>query len=196
MKLTPLVQKAIDASARLHRGKSRKNDKTLPYVSHPFSVACILSEYTSKPETIAGGLLHDVLEEDVKGYRYENLVRDFGQEVANLVKAVSEDKDPGVEIDKRITWMDRKKGYLDNLPKHGPEALLICAADKIHNLRSTTDWYHETGEKVWEKFNATLKDQIWYHQSILRIVKVGLRGNTIVGVLQKEIDEFIRVSAK
>ena len=50
MKLTPLIQKAIDTAARLHRHQSRKNDKDLPYVSHPFSVALILSEYTIKPE--------------------------------------------------------------------------------------------------------------------------------------------------
>ncbi len=195
MKLTTLIQKAIDTAARLHRKQSRKNDKKLPYVSHPFSVALILSEYTTKPEIIAAGLLHDVLE-DVKGYSYDDLLKDFGSEVAGLVKAVSEDKDPASEIDKRITWMDRKKDYLENLPKYGPEALLICAADKIHNLRSTTDWYHETGEKTWEKFNASLKNQIWYHQSVLRIVKTGLRGNMIVGALEKEIEEFIRVSAK
>jgi len=195
MKLTPLIQKAIDTSARLHRKKSRKNDKALPYVSHCFSVACIVSEYTSKPEIIAAALLHDTLE-DVKEYRFDDLAREFGLEVANLVKAVSEDKDPGVEIDKRITWMDRKKGYLKNLEKHGPEAQLICAADKIHNLRSATEWYKETGERVWEKFNASLKNQIWYHQSVLRIVKVGLRGNMIVGVLEREVQEFIRISAR
>lgn len=195
MKLTPLIQKAIDTAARLHRHQSRKNDKDLPYVSHPFSVALILGEYTTKPEIIAAGLLHDVLE-DVKGYSYDDLLKDFGPEVASLVKAVSEDKDPTSEIDKRITWMDRKKGYLENLAKHGPEALLICAADKIHNLRSTTEWYYETGEKTWERFNASLQNQIWYHQSVLRIVKIGLRGNMIVGALEKEIEEFIRVSAK
>lgn len=195
MKLTPLIQKAIDAAARLHRKQSRKNDKTLPYVCHPFSVACLVSEYTSKPEVIAAALLHDV-PEDVVGYTHDDLLKDFGPEVASLVKAVSEDKDPASEIDKRITWMDRKKGYLENLAKHGPEALLICAADKIHNLRSTTEWFYETGEKTWEKFNASLQNQIWYHQSVLRIVKIGLRGNMIVGVLEKEIEEFIRVSAK
>ncbi|HRY36271.1 MAG TPA: HD domain-containing protein [Candidatus Magasanikbacteria bacterium] len=195
MNFTPLVQKAIDMSARLHNGQNRKNDETLPYVSHCFSVACILSQYTGKPEVIAAGLLHDVLE-DVKGYTYYDLLRDFGPEVANLVKAVSEDKDPNAKTDKRASWMKRKKGYLENLQKHGSGAMLICAADKINNLRSVTAWYLETGEKTWEKFNSSVKNQIWYYQEVLRILKIGLRGNTIISSLEKEIERFLDVLLK
>jgi (p)ppGpp synthase/HD superfamily hydrolase len=48
-------------------------------------------------------LLHDVLE-DVPGYYYEDLKKDFGAAVADIVRDLSEDKDPNVESD------DKKPG--------------------------------------------------------------------------------------
>jgi len=46
MKLTQKIQQAINLASRLHLGQVRKGDSGLPYISHPFSVAWILSNYT------------------------------------------------------------------------------------------------------------------------------------------------------
>jgi (p)ppGpp synthase/HD superfamily hydrolase len=43
MKLTKKIQKAINLASRLHSGQVRKGDDNLPYISHPYSVAWILS---------------------------------------------------------------------------------------------------------------------------------------------------------
>jgi (p)ppGpp synthase/HD superfamily hydrolase len=91
MKLTPKIQQAINLVSRLHAGQVRKGDDNLPYISHPNSVAWILSNYTNDEDIIVSGLLHDVLE-DVKGYYYDDMVRDFGEKIAQIVKGVSEDK--------------------------------------------------------------------------------------------------------
>jgi (p)ppGpp synthase/HD superfamily hydrolase len=53
-------------ACRLHLNQVRKADEGLPYISHPFSVAWILSSYTDDEDTIKAGLLHDILE-DVPG---------------------------------------------------------------------------------------------------------------------------------
>ena len=133
MKLSSNIQKAINLASRLHFGQVRKGDLNLPFISHPFAVAWILSNYTDDEDVVIAGLLHDSLE-DVPDYYFQDLVRDCGEKVARLVKGVSEDKNPNIEEDGASTWLERKQKYLNTLEEDSDEALLICAADKIHNL--------------------------------------------------------------
>ena len=55
MKLTAKIQKAIDLASMLHIGQVRKGNDDLPYISHPFSVAWILSEYTDDEDVVVAG---------------------------------------------------------------------------------------------------------------------------------------------
>jgi (p)ppGpp synthase/HD superfamily hydrolase len=170
MKLTKKIQKAINFCCRLHDGQVRKGDDGLPYASHPFSVAWILAEYTDDEDIIAAGLLHDVLE-DVPGYRYEDMVRDFGERVAGIVKEVTEDKDPNVVSDDKATWEARKIKYLENLKNDSAEALMVCTADKIHNLRTMRAAYAEMGGKLWERFNAPAERKLWFYREIVKVLE-------------------------
>jgi len=170
MKLTPKIQQAINLASRLHSGQTRKGDSGLPYISHPFSVAWILSNYTDDEDVIVGALLHDVLE-DVKGYYYDDLVRDFNERVAQIVKGVSEDKDPNIESDGQATWETRKLKYLAGLENDSDESLLVCCADKIHNLQSMIDAYKEKGEELWTYFNSPKDKKLWIYQEILKFMK-------------------------
>lgn len=170
MKLTHRIQQAINLASRLHSGQVRKGDVDLPYISHPFSVAWILSNYTDDEDVIISGLLHDILE-DVKGYYYEDLKRDFGVKVAEIVKGVSEDKDPNVESDEKATWEDRKTKYLARLDNDSNESLMVCAADKIHNLQSMIDAYQGKGEALWDSFNSPKEKKLWLYQEITKTLK-------------------------
>lgn len=183
MKLTQKIQQAINLTSRLHLGQVRKGDSGLPYISHPFSVAWILSNYTEDEDVIIGGLLHDVLE-DVKGYYYDDMVRDFGERVAQIVKGVSEDKDPNVESDERATWEERKSKYLAGLEHDSEESLMVCAADKIHNLQSMINAYKKKGEALWENFNSPKEKKLWLYQEILKFMK-GRLNNPIVNELEE-----------
>lgn len=186
MKLTPKIQKAINYASRLHIGQTRTGDEgALPYVSHCFSVAWILNEYTEDEDIIVAGLLHDILE-DVPGYGYDKMVEDFGSRAAKIVKGVSEDKDPNVQTDEKADWLERKQKYLDNLEKDDYEALMVCVADKIHNLQSMRDVYSVQGEKLWENFNAPSDKKIWFYEEVYRIIKAKLK-NEIVGELEKQL---------
>ena len=183
MKLTQKIQKAINLASRLHLGQVRKGDSGLPYISHPFSVAWILSNYTEDEDVIIGGLLHDVLE-DVKDYYYEDLVRDFGERVAQIVKGVSEDKDPNVDSDDKATWEERKMKYLANLKNDNDESLMVCCADKIHNLQSMINAYQEKGESLWDNFNSPKEKKLWLYEEILKFMK-GRLDNPIVAELEE-----------
>lgn len=184
MKLTPKIQKAINYASRLHAKQIRKGDKDLPYVSHCFTTAWILNEYTRDEDIIVAGLLHDVLE-DVPGYGYEKLKKDFGQRVAKIVKGVSEDKDPNKKEDEK-PWIERKQDYLDHLKKDSKESMMVSTADKIHNLQSMRDAYREQGEKLWKNFNSPADKKLWFYEEVYKIVKGKLR-NKIVEELNKQI---------
>ena len=169
MKLTPNIQQAINFVAEKHLGQKRKGTP-YPYVVHPFSVAVILSGYTDDENIIVAGLLHDILE-DVPEYKYHHMAHDFGIKVARIVMELSEDGDPETEIEKRESWLKRKNDYLYNLEHNSQEALFICAADKIHNLRSMIDDYQKIGDDLWERFNAPKEHKLWYYKQVLHILE-------------------------
>ena len=188
MKLTPKVQKAINKAADLHRGQIRKGDG-LPYIVHPFSVAWILSSYTNDEDIIAAGLLHDVLE-DVEGYEYEDLKRDFGEKIANIVREVSE---KGENLGSK-NWEERKQKYLSHLENASFEALMICAADKIHNLVSLIGAYNKQGRKVFENFNAPIEKKMEFYGKVLEILQRKLDNKIVerfASVYKEARDMFI-----
>ncbi len=190
MKLTDKIQKALNLAANKHNSQMRKSSGH-PYIVHPFSVVIILSEYTVDEDILTASLLHDLLE-DVEGYEYEDLEREFGKRVADIVQGVSEDADFNNGETDEETWQERKDSYLVNLENDSQESLLVCAGDKIHNLKSMMTIYEEMGDRMWEDFNAPVEKQIWYYEAILRILKEKLR-NEIVGELEQEVDKFKRL---
>ena len=80
-----LIERAYRLAFDAHEGQLRKSGE--PYIIHPLSVAIILAELEMDKETIAAGLLHDVVEDTI--YTYEEIKEQFGDEVALLVDGVT-----------------------------------------------------------------------------------------------------------
>lgn len=171
MELTPKIQKVINEATVLHRTQKRKG-LDLPYVVHLFSVAIILSNYTDDEDVIVAGLLHDAIE-DVAGYTQDDLEKSFGAKVAKIVKEVTEEK--YISGNKKATWRERKLGYLENLKHDSNEAMLVCAADKIHNLGSMVEGLKSQGEAYLESFNSSGGDKIWFYEEVFKILKERLK---------------------
>ena len=190
MKLTPKIQYAINRSADLHNGQMRKVAK-IPFFTHPFSVAIILSDYTKDEDIIVAGLLHDVLE-DVPRYTYAHMKKEFGERIANIVRGVTEEKSPRTKKTAKQTWMERKATYLQKLKKDSHDAMMISAADKIHNLRSMIDEYKKSGEKMWPKFNAPEEKKLWFYGEVLSVLEERLK-SPIVKELAKTYEEAERL---
>lgn len=188
MRLTSKIQRAIDLVSKLHLGQMRKSDPELPYISHLFSVAWILSSYTQDEDVIVAGLLHDVLE-DVKGYYYSDLVKDFGPRVADIVKEVSEDNDPNDESGRKMPWKECKEKYIEGLKKDGQEALMVSAADKIHNLQTMTYHYKNRGEDLWNSFSAPKEEQLWFYEEVFKVLESRLE-NEIMNQYREELNNF------
>ena len=181
MKLSPKIQKAINTACSLHLGQERKVDG-LPFIVHPFSVSLILLNYTNSEEIIIAGLLHDVLE-DAKIYSFHDLIKDFGDNIAKIVREVSEDKDSHIQEDKKATWKARKTKYITNLKNAGQGALMVSCADKIHNLTALMDAYSREKEMVWSKFNAPKEEILWNYREVINVLREKLNND-----IMKELD--------
>ena len=182
MRLTSKIQKAIAKSAVLHIHQKRQECNS-PFILHPYSVAFILADYTDNEDIIVAGLLHDVLE-DIPGYTVDDMKGDFGDKITQIVKEVSEDSYLDNNFDKKTLWQMRKKGYLENLRNNSFESLMVCAADKIHNLNSIIGAYKEYGREVFDMFNASIDMRMWFHKEVLDILKQRLN-HKIVDELEK-----------
>lgn len=94
--------------------------------------------------------------------------------------------------EKRKLWKKRKQAYVDHLNKAPFEALMVCAADKIHNLHTIVEKYKTEGESMWEIFNAPepqRENVVWYYEQVLEQLKE-LLDNPIVDRLQETVDEM------
>jgi (p)ppGpp synthase/HD superfamily hydrolase len=163
------VNLALKVASKAHRDQVRKGTD-IPYISHPVAVAMIIGEYTTDEDVIVAGILHDVLE-DVRPsiYSEADMRGDFGDNITDIVKDVSEDKIAG-EPEK--PWIERKKGYLahlDNLANVEP--IIVSTADKIHNLTDILEEYKKAGDGIWQKFNASKDDELWFYSEFLKIIE-------------------------
>jgi (p)ppGpp synthase/HD superfamily hydrolase len=122
---SPLTRDALAFAADRHAGQTR-DGRGEPFVTHPVEVACLLHEAGYSDEVIAAGVLHDVLEDtDVER---EELTSRFGERVAGLVAAVSDD--PSIE-----NGAERKAALRRQVAASGTEAGVIFAADKVSKAR-------------------------------------------------------------
>ena len=56
-----MIEKAYQLADNAHKDQKRKSGE--PYIIHPLCVAIILADLEMDKETIAAGLLHDVVED-------------------------------------------------------------------------------------------------------------------------------------
>ena len=126
-----LVEKAYHFAEKAHAGQKRKSGE--PYFIHPCFVASILTELMIDPPTIAAGLLHDTVE-DCDGIELEDIRREFGNEVAELVD--------GVTKLNKLDFANREEAQAESLRKmilamsRDIRVVLIKLADRLHNMRT------------------------------------------------------------
>lgn len=96
------VERAYKVAYKAHEKQKRVWE---PYIIHPICVAIILAELELDKETIMAGLLHDVVEDTET--THEDIVRDFGEEVAQLVDGVTKLGQLSYSKDKRLKFRRR-----------------------------------------------------------------------------------------
>lgn len=194
MPFTHHIQHAIDVAARCHAQHMRIG-LGLPYIVHPYSVALIAAEYDSSEDTFCAALLHDVIE-DALGYTEQSMRNDFGDTVTDLVTALTEAKSGSDSIETlRHNWEWRKKQYLDGLTKAPHKALIICAADSIHNLQSLMELKRLYGDTFATSFGASMEKKMWFYGQVVEKLKKLLK-SPIVERLEKVFKEAVVTLSK
>lgn len=124
--LTMLV-KCVNFAAVKHKDQRRKDPAETPYINHPIGVANILVQEGNihDPAVILAALLHDTVEDT--DATFDLLEAEFGKEVCDIVKEVTDDKS--------LPKAERKRLQIENAPKKSYKAKLVTLADKLYNLR-------------------------------------------------------------
>ena len=141
-----LIDKAYRVAEEKHRGQTRRSGE--PYITHPLAVAQILAELGLAPRAIAAALLHDTVEDT--GYALDELMDEFGDEVALLVDGVTKldkvkygESAQAETVRKMIVAMSKDV-----------RVLVIKLADRLHNART---WGFVPPEKAKKKATETLE---------------------------------------
>jgi (p)ppGpp synthase/HD superfamily hydrolase len=149
---------------------------------------CILARIGAADHILAAAVLHDYLEDVPDPNGAETIRETVGDEVLELVRAVTENKRP--DIDDSESWDVRKNeqiAWVETMPR---DAVLIKAADMLHNLHSLlTDLKAaEEQREVWQRLNAGPERQLWYFESVLAAVRDRLGDHRLVGELRSAVD--------
>ncbi|MBR3675323.1 MAG: bifunctional (p)ppGpp synthetase/guanosine-3',5'-bis(diphosphate) 3'-pyrophosphohydrolase, partial [Bacilli bacterium] len=127
-----MIEKAYLFAANKHKGVFRKSGE--PYIQHPIEVAYILASLQGGPETIAAGLLHDVVEDT--DATIQDIEREFTPDVALIVDSLT--KIQRMKLSHRTEQdfeaEDHRKIFL-GMAKD-VRVIIVKLADRLHNLRT------------------------------------------------------------
>lgn len=125
-----LIERAWKLAESAHAGQVRESGE--PFINHPLAVAEILTELEQDLETVAAGILHDVVEDTE--VTLEDIEREFGSQIALLVD--------GVTKLMRLRFQSKAQQQVENLRKMFMamatdfRVIIIKFADRLHNMRT------------------------------------------------------------
>ena len=145
-----LIEKAYNQAAEAHHGQLRKSGE--PYIIHPLCVAIILADLEMDKETIAAGLLHDVVEDTI--WTKEEIQESFGADVALLVDGVTKLTALQLSTDNTNKTQEQIDMQAQNLRKmflamaKDIRVILIKLADRLHNMRTLAHMPPEKQQRI------------------------------------------------
>lgn len=143
-----LIEKAYHVAYEAHKDQVRKSGE--PYIIHPLYVSIILADLEMDKETIAAGLLHDVVEDTI--LTEEQIKAQFGEDVALLVDGVT--KLQQLQFTGDGETPDRLEMQAENLRKmflamaKDIRVILIKLADRLHNMRTLKYQKPESQQRI------------------------------------------------
>lgn len=182
-RLSARFDQAFAYASLLHASQTRKGSRT-PYIAHLMGVAALVLEDGGSEDEAIAGLLHDSVEDHPReGHTEEEIRLLFGERVLRIVlgctDAFEHPKPP---------WKKRKLDYLKHLSAAPTDVRRVSAADKLHNARAVLHDYRHQGERLWRRFNAGKKDQLWYYRSLVEVLKKNRRRP---GPLVRELERVV-----
>ena len=143
-----MIEKAYQVAKAAHKDQIRKSGE--PYIIHPLCVGIILADLELDKESIAAGLLHDVVEDTPM--TTEDVAAEFGDEVALLVDGVTKLGQLSYSADKVDEQAENLRKMFLAMAKD-IRVILIKLADRLHNMRTLK---YMRPEKQKEKARETM----------------------------------------
>lgn len=143
-----IIKKAYTFAKKAHGDQKRKSGEA--YIIHPLHTALILADLELDKESIMAGLLHDVMEDT--SVTREIMVREFGEEVTDLVDGVTKLTKLDYDVDKVEEQAENLRKMFLAMAKD-IRVILIKLADRLHNMRTLM---YMTPEKQKEKSRETM----------------------------------------
>ena len=164
---TDLLDRAIIFAVRAHHNTERRG-KGFPYIVHPMEAVEIVATITPDQELLAAAALHDTIEDtDVT---VEDIRREFGDRVAKLVHAESDQFTEGVS--EEDSWHDRKQAAIDRLRTASHDAKIVAMGDKLSNMRAIERDYAVQGDALWNIFHVKYKaSHEWHYRGLADSLK-------------------------
>lgn len=157
-----LLDRAIVFAVEAHRNTERRG-KGFPYIVHPMEAVEIVATITNDQELLAAAILHDTIEDtDVT---YEQLKREFGDRIADIVYAESDRFVEGVSEEN--SWHARKQAAITRLAEAPHDAKVVAMGDKLSNMRAIARDYKKKGDALWQIFHVTDKEShAWHYRGL------------------------------
>ena len=159
---TDLLDRAIIFAVKAHHNTERRG-KGFPYIVHPMEAVEIVASITPDQELLAAAALHDTIEDtDVT---VEDIRREFGDRIADLVHAESDQFTEGVS--EEDSWHDRKQAAIDRLRQAPYDAKIVALGDKLSNMRAIWRDYQTKGDELWNIFHVKDKaSHEWHYRGL------------------------------
>lgn len=139
-----LIRKAFDVAVEAHKDQRRKSGEA--YIFHPIAVAKIVaSEIGMDATSIAGALLHDVVE-DNPNYTIQDIEDLFGKTIAKIVDGLTKISSLNKDMDVSQQAENFRKMLLtlhDDV-----RVIIIKIADRLHNMQTMDSMRPDKQEKI------------------------------------------------
>jgi (p)ppGpp synthase/HD superfamily hydrolase len=156
------------------------------------SVCALVLEAGGDEDQAISALLHDAVEDQGGKATLDTIRHLFGKRVADAVESCSDST--ATDPTKKLPWRERKEMYLTHLQGAKEDAVLIAAADKLHNARAILSDYRELGEQLWLRFNAPKNEQLWYYCALVETLRQTAAPTVLVGELEKVVKELTELA--
>jgi len=178
---------AFELASGLHHGQTRKGTP-VPYIGHLMAVCSLVLDAGGDEDQAIAALLHDAVEDQGGLTTLATIRQLFGDRVANAVEACSDStvSDPA----QKPEWRNRKEKYLAHLQDASPDALIVGAADKLHNARAILTDYRQVGDALWSRFKIGKQQQLWYYGALVEALRRTPAPKVLVNELERVVKEL------
>ncbi|GAC1465533.1 MAG: HD domain-containing protein [Chamaesiphon sp.] len=181
--LSAQFTQALTFATELHAKQIRKGSE-VPYIAHLLGVSSIVLERGGNEDEAIAALLHDAIEDQGGAATREEIRRQFGDRVTEIVDGCTD-----TDTTPKPPWRQRKEAYIAHIPTASASVRLVSAADKLHNARSILNDYLVLGDLVWNRFTGGKEGTLWYYRSLIEAFRKA--GSTpLVDELDRVVSEL------